>query len=91
MGDPSARPSGPMSPREASVWRDVRLALGVIVLLANLFLIYLDTRGHEAISTQDVVLHGLLLLTAGFLIDPSRMMQLVLALKDKIPGLGGGV
>lgn len=83
--------SPPVSPQQASVWRDIRLGLGVLVLLVNLVLIFLDVRAHEVITTQDVVLHGLIFLTAGFLIDPDRVTQLVGALKDKIPGVGGGI
>lgn len=64
--------------------------LGVVVVLANFGLMFVDAIVlHEKIGTSDVLLHGTGFALAGFLLYPNKFLALVGLVKDKFPSFGG--
>ena len=82
----------PVEPEEtpSGLGRDLRLIVGCIMLLANLVLLYMDAHRKPPVpfTVQDLGLHGMLLATALLLVSPKRFLELVGALKDKLPFVG---
>ncbi len=89
MTSPRA-PSGSYENGGGSFGRDLRLAVGAILVLGNIALMYVDARRHEVVTWQDVALHGGLLLAGLLLMDPKRTIEIIGSAKGKIPFIGGG-
>lgn len=83
--------TNPQQPNDDApgIGRDVRLVTGVVLTLFNLYLLYLDARAGKVSGNQDLILHGMLLVAGLLLIAPTRLMQLLGVIKDKLPIIGG--
>lgn len=68
--------------------RDIRLACGVLALGVLAYLLYMGAEAPTPYTTRDLVLYGMLASMGLLLIAPGRFLQLVMALKDKIPVIG---
>lgn len=80
----------PHSRSGASVGRDVRLGAGILMLVGNMVLIFLDAMQHEPITTQDIMLHAMVFVAGLFLVDSIRCLELLGMVKDKLPLVGKG-
>ena len=72
-----------------SLGRDIRLFTGVFLILLDGALLVVDAVAHEPVTTPDIILHIALLAAGLLLIDPVRFLELVNAVKDKLPLIGG--
>jgi len=70
----------------------VRLFVGAVLVLIDLLLIYFEhvrAKPPALYSMPDVVMHLGLLIGGLMLMDTKRLAEVLGAVKDKIPGLGG--
>lgn len=66
--------------------RNGRALLGVVVILADVALVFVDVFLHEAVTMPDVALHVGMFLAGLALIDREKVADILTAAKGLLPG-----
>jgi hypothetical protein len=76
-----------------SVGRYLRAIVGTLLILFDLYLIWAE-HVHQvppkAFDTHDIIIHSILLVAGLMMVDRTAVFELVNAVKDRIPLIGGG-